>query len=375
MVIGAMAVGLTGCKTAKMRDADEAYDRGEYFGAEKIYRKLYNKYTKKDERWIRGEVAYKLGLCYKRLNQSSRAAAAFQNAIRYEYPDSTQVLYLAQAQHMQGNWKEALASYQQFLELVPDSWEAKQGIRACQMAPRWKQQGSHYIVKNAKFFNSRRADFCPMFLDVNADQLYWTSSNEKATGTEKSQITGTKNSDIFVSKLNDKGKWQKPELVEGELNSEFDEGCTAFSPDGGTMYLAKVVRKAESASPVEIYTSTRSEAKWSAPVKLEITADTLSSYGDPAVSPDGRYLYFTSDMPGGQGKLDLWRINLKDRRGTLENLGDQINTPGNERFHTAAPTAFSISQATAMPALADSTFSAPRSSLRAAGLSRIWVAR
>ena len=67
-------------------------------------------------------------------------------------------------------------------------------------------------------------------------------------------------------------------------------------------------------------------------MKLEITADTLSSYGDPAVSPDGRYLYFTSDMPGGQGKLDLWRINLKDRRGTLENLGDQINTPGNERF-------------------------------------------
>ena len=91
MVIGAMAVGLTGCKTAKMRDADEAYDRGEYFGAEKIYRKLYNKYTKKEERWIRGEVAYKLGLCYKRLNQSSRAAAAFQNAIRYEYPDSTQI--------------------------------------------------------------------------------------------------------------------------------------------------------------------------------------------------------------------------------------------------------------------------------------------
>ena len=65
---------------------------------------------------------------------------------------------------------------------------------------------------------------------------------------------------------------------------------------------------------------------------MEITADTLSNYGDPAVSPDGKYLYFTSDMPGGQGKLDLWRINLKDRRGTLENLGEQINTPGNERF-------------------------------------------
>ena len=332
IILASLAVGLGGCKTAKMRDADEAYERGEYFAAQKIYRKLYNKHTKKEERWIRGEAAYKMGLCYKHLNQSSRASAAFQNAIRYEYPDSTQILYLAQALHMQGNWKEAMARYKEFLALVPDSWEAKQGVRACQLAPKWKEQGSRYIVKNAKFFNSQRADFCPMFLDVNADQLYWTSSNEKATGTEKSEITGTKKCDIFVSKLNDKGKWQKPELVEGELNTEFDEGCTAFSPDGGTMYLSKVVRRAESASPVEIYSSSRSEAKWSAPQKVEITADTLSNYGDPAVSPDGKYLYFTSDMPGGQGKLDLWRINLKDRRGTLENLGEQINTPGNERF-------------------------------------------
>ena len=190
MVIGALAVGLGGCKTAKMRDADEAYERGEYFAAQKIYRKLYNKHTKKEERWIRGEAAYKMGLCYKHLNQSSRASAAFQNAIRYEYPDSTQILYLAQALHMQGNWKEAMARYQEFLALVPDSWEAKQGVRACQLAPKWKEQGSRYIVKNARFFNSQRADFCPMFLDVNADQLYWTSSNEKATGTfAKAKIT------------------------------------------------------------------------------------------------------------------------------------------------------------------------------------------
>ena len=67
-------------------------------------------------------------------------------------------------------------------------------------------------------------------------------------------------------------------------------------------------------------------------MKLEITADTLSAYGDPAVSPDGTWLYFSSDMPGGQGGKDLWRINLKERVGSLENLGDVINTPGDERF-------------------------------------------
>ena len=83
---------------------------------------------------------------------------------------------------------------------------------------------------------------------------------------------------------------------------------------------------------VEIYTSSRSEAKWAAPQKFEITADTLSNYSDPAVSPDGQWLYFASDMPGGQGGTDIWRINLKDKHGTLENMGPQINTKGNERF-------------------------------------------
>lgn len=328
-----MAVNLSSCKSVKMRDGDEAYERGEYNDAAKIYRKLYNKFTRKEERWKRGEAAYKMGLCYRHLNQSNRASAAFTNALRYEWEDSTQCLfYLAQAQHMDGQWNLAQKNYEAHLQRVPDDWWSKQGIRACQMAPRWKAQGSRYIVKRAQLFNSSRADFCPQFLDVNADQLYFTSSSEKATGTVKSEITGTKNSDIFVSKKNEKGKWSRPALVEGDLNSEFDEGVTAFSPDGSTMYLSKAIRKPDAPTGVEIYTSQRSEAKWSAPVLFEITADTLSSYGDPAVSPDGKWLYFTSDMPGGQGGKDLWRINIKDKRGTLENLGDQINTPGDERF-------------------------------------------
>lgn len=333
IILGSMTLELSSCKSVKMRDGDEAYERGEYNAAAKVYRKLYNKFRRKEDRWRRGEAAYKMGLCYRHLNQSSRASAAFINALRYEWEDSTQCLfYLAQAQHMEGQWNLAQANYEAYLQRVPDDWWAKQGIRACQMAPRWKEQGSRYIVKRAQLFNSSRADFCPQFLDVNADQLYFTSSSEKATGTEKSKITGTKNSDIFVSKKDDKGKWSRPALVEGELNSEFDEGVTAFSPDGTTMYFSKAIRKPDAPTGVDIYTSQRSEAKWSAPAPFEITADTLSSYGDPAVSPDGKWLYFSSDMPGGQGGKDLWRINIKDKRGTLENLGDQINTPGDERF-------------------------------------------
>ena len=331
VLLAAMTMTTTGCKTAKMRDADEAFDRGEFDNAANIYRKIYNKLKKRDDRWQRGEVAYKMGLCYSKLNQSSRAAAAMQNALRYEWEDSTAYLILGQALQREGKYKDAIDAYNTYLEWRPGDWMATQGIRGCQQAPRLKQEGSRYIVKNAKLFNTRRADMSPMLLGAEHDQLYWASSTDKAVGTTKSEITGTKRFDIFFSKKDEDGKWSRPEPVEGELNTEHDEGCPAFTPDGSTMYLARAVRK-NAPSTVNIWTSSRSEAKWAAPNAFEISADTLSAMGDPAVSTDGTWLYFASDMPGGQGGIDLWRINIKDKRGTLENLGDQINTPGNERF-------------------------------------------
>lgn len=328
-----LLVGLTGCKTPKLSKADEQFARGEYFDASKTYRAVYNKLSSREDRELRGRVAYSLATCYRRLNQQARASAAYQNAIRYDYPDSTAYYYLGRSLQAEGKYQPAIDNYQKFLEYVPDDMLAKEGIKGCRMAIRQKsEKKSRYKVSAAKMFNSRRADFAPMYLDKDLSTLYFTSSTEKATGTEKSEITGTKKSDIFFAKKDEKGNWQRPEPAEGELNTEHDEGITAFSPDGQTMYLTMAKRSPNSDSSVEIYTSKRSDATWSAPQKFEITGDTISAVGHPSVSPDGTYLYFTSDMPGGFGGKDIWRINLKDRAGSLENLGPQINTPGDEMF-------------------------------------------
>ena len=331
LMLASVVLSLASCKGPKLKDADEAYDRGEYFDAATIYRKLYNRYNRKEDQWLRGELAFQLGMCHLKLNQGNRASAAFQNAIRYEYEDTTLMLRLAQAQQREGQYAAAIKSYNEYLDIAPDSWEAQMGIEGCELAPKWKEEGSRYIVKQDKMFNSRRADYCPMYLDKNQEYIYFTSTNEKSTGELHSEITGTKKGDIYFSKKDEKGKWSRPEVVDGGLNTEHDEGAAAFSPDGSTMYLARAVRQ-NWPTVVEIYTSSRSEAKWAAPQKFEITADTLSNYSDPAVSPDGQWLYFASDMPGGQGGTDIWRINLKDKHGTLENMGPQINTKGNERF-------------------------------------------
>lgn len=330
-ILALLALLLPSCGGAKLSTADEQMARGEYYEAAKTYRKVYNKLTKKEERPLRGEVAFKMAECHRRLNQSARASAAYQNAIRYGYPDTIAHLRLAQMLHAEAKYTAAAKAYEDYLELDPDNQIAQNGLIGARTGAE-KRGVTRYVVKNAKLFNSRRADYSPMFLDRSLDQLYFTTTNEKVSGLKKSEITGMKNGDIWIAKKNERGEWTKPESAEGELNSEFDEGIMSFSPDGSTMYLTKARRSPNSNTGVEIYTSQRSDAQWSAPVKLEITPDTLSSYGHPAVSPDGNWLYFTSDMPGGSGGMDIWRINLKERAGSLENLGEWINTPGDEMF-------------------------------------------
>ncbi len=96
LAVVTVSSSLVGCKSAKLSDADDQLARGEYFDASKTYRKIYNRLTKREERPLRGEVAYKLATCYRMLNQSARASAAYQNAIRYEYPDSMAYLWRGQ---------------------------------------------------------------------------------------------------------------------------------------------------------------------------------------------------------------------------------------------------------------------------------------
>ncbi len=331
LIIAAATLLLSACRGPKLATANEQMARGEYFDASRTYRKVYNKLTKKEERQLRGEVAFKMAECHRRLSEYARASAAYQNAARYGYADSTLYLHMGQCLAAEGKYGPAAKAFEDYLQWKPNDRLAQNGLIGAHMGLE-KNGQTRYEVHNAKLFNSRRADYSPMYLDRSLDQLYFTSTNEKVNGQRKSEITGMKKGDIWFVSKDEQGKWKRPEPVEGELNTEVDEGTPAFSPDGSTMYLSRARREPNAHTGVEIYTSQRSDAKWSAPVKLDITADTLSSYAHPAVSPDGTWLYFSSDMPGGQGGKDIWRINLKERKGTLENLGEWINTPGDEVF-------------------------------------------
>ena len=345
--IAAVVVLLTGCGAEQaIRKGDKFYALGEYYDASTQYRKAYSQTPAKD-RTQRGKLALKMAECYRRINYTQKAIAAYNNAVRYKQTDSLTHLRLAQQLMKNGSYKEAAKEFQTFLDSLENPFDdnhlpftklAKAGLRSAQQAPKWKEEGSAYTVKRENFFNSRRADYSPMLGGDENDFLYFTSTRNQAKGDELSGITGTKNGDIFVSQKDDKGKWQKPEPIDTDLNSDGDEGACSFSPDGKTMYLTQCKTDPTYPRYANIATSNRSDASWGKATELKLTRDTLSAYAHPAVSPDGQWLYFTSDMPGGMGGYDIWRVRLTTSGvGGVENLGAPINTPGNEQFPTFRP--------------------------------------
>ena len=339
------AVLLTSCGADQaMKKGDKFYALGEYFDAATQYRKAYT-HTPNKEREKKGQRAMKVAECYRRIHFTSKAISAYQNAIRYKQDDSLTHLYLGQLHMRNGNYREAEKQFQMAidsLQLTVDGLQmitlARAGLESAKKAPQWKKDGSDYTIKRMDLFNSRRAEYSPMLGGDEDNQLYFSSTRNQAQGDEYSGITGSKNADIFLSQKDDKGKWSKPQTIDSELNSEMDEGACCFSPDGRSMYLTICKTDPNYPRYATIAVSSRSDAAWSKPKELMISKDTLSSFAHPAISPDGEWLYFVSDMPGGLGGFDIWRCKLiGNETGVPENLGEPVNTPGDEMFPTFRP--------------------------------------
>ena len=332
-----VALFLASCGADKyMKRGEKELALGEYFDAAADFKQAYQK-TPPKERQARGAIARRMAFCYDKSLQTGKAMVAYRNAIRYKADRGTDHLALARLLMRNGNYKDAAAEFQVALDSMPGHGMAKAGLEAARRAPEIRQVGSRYTVKRLDELNGRRADYSPMLLGDDADEIYFTSTRKEAEGDELSGITGMKPGDIFYSTKDDKGKWTKPVAVTG-VNSAYDEGACSFSPDGREMYLTQCVTDPSSPRYAKIMKADRADASWGKPSVVELSRDTLSSFAHPAVSPDGEWLYFTSDMPGGMGGLDLWRVRITGHGfGGVENLGSQINTAGDEAFPTFRP--------------------------------------
>ena len=316
-----------------LRKGDQKYALGEYTDAAALYKKAYAG-TPASEKERRASTAFKLAECYRRTNYIPRALAAYRNAVRYHYPDSVVYRHLADMLRLDGKTAEAEKNYLIALEYDSTDVLAQNGLQSCRMVQQWKDNPTRYIVKKDPIMNGRYSDWSPAFGSQEYDVLYFTSSRKECTGDDINGITGMKNCDIFVSRKDEKGKWQKPEIIEGGPNSEFEDGTCSLSPDFSTMYYTYCASDPQQPRPATIYKSSRSDASWSTGSAFGSSKDSLYNFAHPAASPDGKWLYFVSDMYGGYGGMDLWRVPIDGRLIGAENLGPDINTPGNEMFPT-----------------------------------------
>lgn len=330
---------LSACGTPErsIKRGDAAMAIGEYCEAAAQYKKGYSRIPPTDRK-RRGEVAYKMGDAFRRYGNTARALGAFRNAARYGQNDTLTQFYIGELLRMQGDYRGAEKAYQTYLDSFPSDERTRQMLQSLSEATGIKERGSAYTVKMETMFSGSRSDYAPAYNGDEATTLYFSTTRPAVTGSDLSGITGMKPGDIYMVRKDEKGKWKSPEPVEGGLNTENDEGATAFSSDGKTMYLTVCRTDPQYPRMAEIWTSQRADAGWGKPAALKITADTLSSYAHPAPSPDGRWLYFTSDMPGGYGGTDLWRARMDAHGvGSIENLGPEINTEGNECFPAFRP--------------------------------------
>ncbi|MDR1938757.1 MAG: OmpA family protein [Tannerellaceae bacterium] len=330
---------LAACQTAKLSNAEEKQRIGEYYEAAAIYRKVYTK-TSPKERFLRGYIAFRMAECNRLVNNTARATSAYINAQRYQYTDSTINLWLGLMHQKQGAYSEAIKCYKAYLETDPSNVWAQNGVEGSELALQWRKNPTRYRVAKMEKFNSRRSEFAPMLYGSNYDQLYFASSRTKDKEAKINAITGQSNNNFFLVKQDENGNWLAPEEIDDEVNTEFDEGTPSFTADGNTMYYTYCAEDPEGPRTSEIYASTRSNAKWGKGARTTIVKDSVTALGHPSVSPDGKYIYFVSDAVGGYGGKDVFRARRTGNDfGPMENLGPQINTPGDEVFPYARDSA------------------------------------
>ncbi len=311
--------------------ADKAFETGRYFEAIDLYKYAYAKARDKEQK---AEIVFMTAECYRLIQDNRQAEIWFNKAIKRRYPNPIAILYLADAMRANGNYEEARVEYKNYLELVPDDNRATKGLESCELALEWMENPTRYKVVNMYYFNSRQSDYGPAYAKDDYSQVVFTSSREGATGNKISNVTGEYYSDIFKTRVDRKGNWSEPVPLGEEVNTEFDEGAMATNDKCNTMYFTSFREDPDGNMVCKIFTSNKEGIEWGKSEALNILADSIT-IGHPAISPDELTLLFSANMRGGKGKKDLWKVTRADKNadwGTLVNMGEQINTEGDEVF-------------------------------------------
>ena len=311
------------------KKADKLFNQYQYVAATEEYLKLVDK-NKAD------------GYVYKQLADSYYTIFNTTEAVKW-YAKATQTnqdaeTYYRYAQMLKGNGKyeEANKQMKKFASLSPNDQRAKTFLENPNYIPRLLDKEKLFDIKNLEV-NTDKSDFGAILFD---NSLYFTSArnaSRKEYGWNKEPYL-----DLYRADYNADGTITNAAAIT-ELNSKYHDGPATLSADGTTLYFASDSFRESSfekdkANKLKLgrnnlYKATKQDGKWGTITSLPFNSKDYST-SNPSLSRDGKTLYFSSDMPGSIGGIDIWKVavNADGSFGKPENLGKKINTEGTESF-------------------------------------------
>jgi len=315
-------------QNSKTKKADQLYDRLAYTDAANAYQKLLK--NGEGSRYVFGRLAD----CYYFINDTKKAEPYYKRVVKDKKVDSETVYNYAQSLKANGKISDYNTWMQNFSEMKPTDSRAIEFMKNPNYVPQIMEEIARFEAKNLSDINSEYSDFGGIVQDKD---FYFSSARNKAR--KKYGWNEEPYLDVYKASLIG-GTVKNADLLKGDVNTKYHEGNVAITADGKRLYFdrndyfnGKFKKNEEGINQINIYYSEKIDGEWKGVFSVPFNNSEYSS-GHPALSPDGSTLYFVSDMPGGKGDSDIYKVSIDKAGvfGTPQRLGDNINTEGKEVF-------------------------------------------
>lgn len=275
------------------------------------------------------------GKCYLETSEKGKSVELLEKAYKLDAKISPDILYLiGKGYQLDAKFDKAIENFNAFKTSMEETKEkgkeheiqkAEKHIAECKNAKTlYSQKASVQLINMGETVNSSHAEYAPV-ISSDESTLYFTSRREGSTGNKK-DADKEYFEDIYVVKKDSSGKWGSPVNIGPTLNTDFHDACNGLSPDGKEMYITCETHKGD------IFKSTQNaNGSWSKPQKMKLI-NSIYDEASIAFSGDGKLIMFSSNRPGGMGKLDLYYCT-KDKKGNWsspQNAGNILNTEYDE---------------------------------------------
>ena len=322
-----LSVSSLQAQNKKTEKADKLYDRLEYVAAIEEYLELIE--DGHGDLYVQTQLAN----AYYNIFETKAAESWFAKIVAQKNDADTYFKY-AQMLKANGKQQEAKAAMNKFIALAPNDLRAKDYKENPDIVAKLLNDDPKFKVTTVKGINSKNSDFGPVLFKGN---LYYVSS--KGSKSRRYGWNDQPYLDLYVSEYSG-GELTNEQAIEDDIQTRFNEGTVSFSPDGKTMYFTresfferKFIKDDEGKSTINIYSAENIDGEWKNVKKLPFNGENHNT-GAPAVTPDGKQLYFSSDREGSLGGADLWVVDIlgNNQYSEPKNLGPTINTEAREAF-------------------------------------------